>query len=413
MSATKCDRFFQIPFMIWIIGLSALLTNLSSIMVFSLTPLYLTQVFGLTTFHLGILEGVVEFFSWAIRVFSGVFSDYLRKRKPLLVFAYTMTTLARPIFAFAPSVGWIYCAKIIDRISNGLQATPREALVGDIAPKEKKGACYGLRQMLGFIGSILGALSIMILMAYAQNNFNFIFWAASVPSFLALFVMIFFVKDKAACSTNSDLIDIQRQSCSIIFKKILQLDSAYWNLILVAGVFMMSNFSGAYRILQADHVGLSQGLVSIVMLVQNIGALSAFPIGKLSDKYDRRILLAIGCFTTILADLAFGLVSSIIGVVIGATLWGIQMGITQSIFQAMIADKIHSDFRGTGFGIYYLVTALSLFLANMVMGFVFETYGSTMAFMFSAIMAFFGILLIGILKFESKKELIVASEIGA
>lgn len=404
MSEIKSDKFFQIPFMIWIIGVSALLTNLSSIMVISLTPIYLTQVFGLTTFHLGILEGVVEFFSWSIRVFSGVFSDYLRKRKPLIVFAYTLTTLARPILALAPNVGWIYCAKLMDRISNGLQATPREALVGDIAPKEKKGACYGLRQMLGFIGSILGALSIMFLMAYAQNNYNFIFWAASVPSFLALFVMIVFVKDKDAVNANSDLTDTKRQSCSIILKKILQLDLVFWNLILIAGVFMMSNFSGAYRILQADHVGLSQGLVSVVMLVQNIGALSAFPIGKLSDKYDRRILLAIGCFITILADLSFGLVNNVMGVVIGATLWGIQMGVTQSIFQAMIADKIHSDLRGTGFGIYYLVTAFSLFLANTVMGFVFETYGSTMAFMFSATMASLGILLIRILKFESKEE---------
>ncbi|MBI5346915.1 MAG: MFS transporter [Chlamydiae bacterium] len=396
----KQDKFFELPIMIWVIGASALLSNLSSIMIFSLTPLYLTQVFGLATFHLGILEGIVEFCSWAIRIFSGVFSDYLKKRKPLLIVAYALTILARPIFALAPNIGWIYSAKLLDRISNGLQATPREALVGDVAPKEKKGACYGLRQSLGFAGSILGALIVMFVMGYAQNNFKLIFWIAGIPSLLALLAMIFFVKDVVA---KSDKIEKSSQPFSIILKNVLHLDFDFWKLILVAGVFMTSNFSGAYRILQADHIGFSLASVSIVMLVQNIGALSAFPMGKLSDKSDRRRILAIGFFITILADLFLGLVNNAMGIIAGSILWGAQMGITQSIFQSMIADSIHPDLRGTGFGIYYLVVACALLAANSVMGYMFQAYGSTMGFMLSAMIAFIGLLLIGILKPSPKK----------
>lgn len=407
INATKCDKLFKIPYMIWIIGVSALLTNFSSIIVFSLTPIYLTQVFGITTFHLGILEGIVEFCSWGIRIFSGFVSDYFKKRKPLLIVAYGLATLVRPVFALAPNVGWIYFAKLIDRISNGLQATPREALVGDIAPKEKKGACYGLRQSLGFAGSIGGALSIMLLMPLLQNSFTYMFWAAAIPSLLALLSLVFFVKD--VISINSQQVDKHRKSVSTLLKEILNLNSTFWLLILVAGIFMISNCSGAYRILQANNVGLSLESVSIVMLVQNIGALSGFPIGKLSDKYDRRVLLALGFIITILAHLSFGLVNSVSGVIIGATLWGVQIGITQSIFQAMIADTIHPDLRGTGFGIYYLVTAFSLFVANTIMGFVFESYGSRMAFIFSAIVAFIGLLLLGVLRQPPKKLSVVVS----
>lgn len=405
MSNLKHDRFFQIPIMIWVIGIGALLTNFSSIMVFSLTPIYLTQVLGLTTFHFGILEGILEFSSWAIRVFSGIFSDYLRKRKPLLVFAYTLTTCTRPILALATGIGSIYSAKLMDRISNGLQASPREALVGDIAPKEKKGACYGLRQALGFIGSILGALSIMFLMAHMKQDFHFIFWLASIPSLLALLMMIFLVKDSSRTHSHPEK---ERQPPLFFIKNMTRLDPIFWNLIWVAGIFMISNFSGAYRILQANHVGLSQGFASLVMIMQNIGALAAFPIGKLSDKTDRKRLLALGCCITILANFFFGFMSNAIGAMIGAILWGIQIGITQSMFQTMIADTVHPDLRGTGFGIYYLVTAFSLFLANAVMGFIFEAYGSTTAFMFSALIAFFGILLIGMLKLERKKETLVS-----
>ncbi len=401
----KCDRFFKIPYMIWIIGISTMLVNLSSIMVFSLTPIYLTQVFGMTTFHLGILEGIVEFISWGIRIFAGFISDYFKKRKPLLVTAYILTIFARPVLALAPNIAWVYCAKIIDRISNGLQATPREALVGDIAPKEKKGACYGLRQSLGFAGSILGAISVMVLMPYLNNNFSYVFWVTAIPSVLALLALIFFVKD--IVSTNPKQAKSQPKPIPILLKEITSLDPAFWLLLFVAGIFMMSNYSGAYRILQANNVGIPLESVSIVMLVQNIGALAGFPMGRLSDKYDRKILLSIGFAITILSNLCFGMINSVLGVILGATLWGVQMGVTQSIFQAMIADIVHPDLRGTSFGIYYLVTACTLFVANTVMGFVFESYGYTMAFMFSAAMAFIGLLSIGILGKPSKKQLVV------
>src|SRR3546814_279202 len=130
---------FSLPKSIWGIGLVTLLVNLSSVIIFSLSPIYLTTVLGVSTFNLGILEGFVEATSWFTRIFAGILSDYLYRRKPILVFAYTLSALSRPIFAIAPSLGWIAGARLIDRFSNGLQATPREALVGDLAPQSLKG----------------------------------------------------------------------------------------------------------------------------------------------------------------------------------------------------------------------------------------------------------------------------------
>ena len=164
----------RIPSTIWAIGIVTLLINLSSIVIFSLSPLYITQVFGLATFELGLLEGVIESCSWFTRIFAGVVSDYLHKRKPILIVAYSLTALSRPIFALAPNIGWIYGARLSDRISNGLQATPREALVGDVAPHDLKGACYGLRQTLSLVGSLLGAIGVMYLMRRTGNNYEFI-----------------------------------------------------------------------------------------------------------------------------------------------------------------------------------------------------------------------------------------------
>jgi len=402
----KKHSFTEIPITVWVIGMVTLLINLSSIMIFSLSPLYLTQVFGLATFHLGILEGIVEFTSWCIRIFSGVVSDYLHKRKPLLLFAYTLTALSRPIFALAPSIGWIYTAKLTDRISNGLQATPREALVGDVAPKGMKGACYGLRQSLGVIGSLLGASGVMILMRYTNNNYEFIFWLAGIPPLLALIAVIFFIKDAPPTPTENTANKLQRMTFSAQLKNTKNLTPAFWTVIFVGGIFMMSNFSGAYRILQAQRMGFPLADISIVMVLQNFGAmLSAFPIGKLSDTIDRRILLGFGFFITIASNLFMGFGGGVFGVVVGSALWGMQMGITQSILLTMVADTTSQDLRGTAFGIYYLVNAFALFIANTLTGCLFDSYSPTVAFTVSAAIAGAGLTLLPLIKPYPKKAL--------
>ncbi len=389
----------KIPKAIWIIGFVTLLMNLSSIMIFSLTPLYITQVFGLAAFHLGLLEGGVEFCSWITRIFSGVISDFLKKRKPILIFAYACTFLSRPVFALASNVWWVYAAKLTDRISNGIQATPREALVGDIAPKGTKGTCYGLRQSLGLLGSLLGATGIVYLMRATNNNYEFIFWIAAIPPLLALVAMTFFVKDPV--QTPSIKQEENQNSFSLLgqIKKIPHLGKAFWCITLVSGVFMTSNYSGAYRILQAERIGFPLTDISIIMVIQNLAALlSAFPTGRLSDRIDRRILLAIGFCITILSNISLGFIEGIPGIIIGSALWGMQMGITQSVFLALVADASDRSLRGTAFGMYYFVTAIALFTANCSMGWLFDLYGPTLAFVFSGATAAIGLPLLLLIK---------------
>ena len=149
--ANKVPFFLQIPMTVWAIGIVSLLVNSSSVIVFSLFPIYVTGVLGVSLTGLGIIEALVEATAWFTRIFSGVISDYIHRRKPLLLAAYSLAVVSRFIFPLAASVSWLVGARAIDRIANGLQASPREALVGDVAPKHLKGACYGLRQTLGLI----------------------------------------------------------------------------------------------------------------------------------------------------------------------------------------------------------------------------------------------------------------------
>jgi MFS family permease len=404
--ASKNQKIFQIPLTIWILGSMSLLLNASSIMIFSLSPLYLTQIFGLAAVYLGIFEGCVEFCSWTTRVFAGALSDYLSKRKPVLLFACALTVLARPIFAIASSAGWVYVAKLLDRIANGFQAPPREALVGDVAPSNLKGSCYGLRLSLGVIGSLLGAIALMYLMRSTNNNYTLIFWIASIPPFLALAALLLFVKDSSSTTTDQEVQEKKKIGYfTVFYQKASQLTRDYWSIIWITGVFMISNYSGAYRILQAQSTGFPIGDIAILMIAQNLGnMIAAFPVGKLSDKIDRRILLMFGFSMTVLANCCFGFISGTFSMIVGSALWGVQMGITQSILSAMVADTAKKDLRGTAFGIYYFVIAFSLFAANTLMGVLSGRYGHTAGFIASGAIAAIGMGLVFLIKTPYSKK---------
>jgi MFS family permease len=369
-------------------------------MIFSLYPLFVTQVFGLATLHLGILEGIIEFVSWATRILSGVISDYLRKRKPVLLVAYLMTCISRPFFPLAGTVVWAYVGKVLDRIANGLQASPREALIGDVTPKDRKGAAYGLRQSMGVLGSLIGAIVVIGLMRYSDNDYSFVFWVASVPPVLALLGVYFFIEEPPFLS-NPEKEAKAKQKLTLLqqLKEIRQLDFVFWSLLLVGGIFMLSNYNGVYRLLVAEKSGFATSDVSLIMVIQNLGImLAAFPIGRLSDKLDRRALLACGMLLAIASNLCFILLDGVTGIVAGTLLWGLQMGSTQSILLSMVAHSAPKHLRGSAFGIYYLVVAFALCIANIMTGYFFHYYGYHAAFQLSAILATVSLLMIPLIK---------------
>ncbi len=410
MTITKANRkISQIPRTVWILGVMTLLLNLSSIMIFSLSPLYLTQVMGLAAMYLGVFEGCVEFCSWITRVFAGALSDYLNKRKPVLLFACIATVIARPIFAIAPNVICVYGAKLLDRISNGFQATPREALVGDVSPAEIKGTCYGLRQSLGVVGSLLGAAALMYLMRITHNDYKLIFWIASIPPVLALGALVFFVKDSSTAASEQKMQEKKKEKYFIeLIQKIRHLSGGFWTVICVTAVFMVSNYSGAYRILQAENAGFPLQDISIIMIAQNLGTMiAAFPMGRLSDMIDRRILLTIGFFMTITSNVFLVFLGGVSGILIGSMLWGMQMGVTQSILSTMVADTTHKGLRGTAFGIYYCVIAFSLLSANTLMGCLSSQYGLSAGFVSSGVIAAAAICLVFLVMkpFRNQKSL--------
>lgn len=387
---------FTIPFSIWALGSVSFLMKISAVIVFNLSPLFITHVLGASMFTVGVLEGFIEAISLLTRIFAGVLSDFIHKRKGIIAIGYLFALASRPLLALATTMMDVFLARGFDRIGNGLDATPRDALVGDLAPPSIKGACYGLRESLSRAGAFFGSLLVMGLLWLMPGNYSFILWLAAIPTVLALLVLLIFVKDPVSEKSQH-----QKTKRKFNFKEVWHLPIAFWLTILLSALFMISNFSGAFLILRAEQAGLELHLISLVMIIQNLAtAAVAYPVGYLSDKMGRRSMMALGIVLVILADILLATDGSLFMLLCGVLFWGAEMGITQSILAIFLADACPKEVRGTGFGLFHLVNGMCVIIANSLAGWMWSEVEPSYTFYTSAVLAAFSAL---VLPFIHKK----------
>jgi MFS family permease len=368
----------HVPREIWLISLANMLINIASIITFSFTPFFLIATFGISRLNFGIIEGIVEGSSWGIRVLSGALSDWMRKRKLLMTLGYALLALSRPFYIFATSILWVFSGRMIDRIANGLQASPREALTADYAPADLRGLCFGIRQACGWMGSVIGAIVGVIAMKLSGDNFRLVFAISSVPAVAAAVIVWAFIKDSPRLA-DPEKEGGQTQSTNthrLRFSDLKQLSKSYWILLAVSSTYMLARFSESFISLRAENLGMEKAYIPIVIAIISLAsAFSAYPAGILSDRIDRRIFVGAGLLTVILSDIILAASTSVTGILIGSITWGVQVGLCQGLFVTMVADRAPKSLRGTAFGIYFLVSGIAMFIASSIAGWLSHTLG--------------------------------------
>jgi MFS family permease len=348
--------------------------DISSEMIHSLLPLFMVTTLGASAFTVGVIEGLAESTALMIKVFSGVLSDYLGKRKGLALFGYALSALTKPLFAIAPSLGLVLTARLVDRVGKGLRGAPRDALIADIAPPHLRGAAFGLRQALDTVGAFLGPLLATGLMLLWFNDFRAIFWVSVIPGFMAVALLLFGVHEPQSYKRV-------KRSNPIKKTNIKRLGASYWWVVVIGAVFTLARFSEAFLVLRARQSGISMALVPLIMVAMNlIYALSAYPFGKLSDHMSHTKLLALGLVILIAADLILAINDHWCFVVIGVALWGIHLGMTQGLLARMVADSAPTDLRGTAYGFFNLMSGIALLIASGVAGWLWDQFGSEFTF---------------------------------
>jgi len=364
----------QIPRGIWALGFVSMFMDISSEMIHALLPIYLVTVLGASATVVGLIEGIAEATASITKVFSGALSDWLGRRKLLAAIGYGLAAFTKPVFPLATTVGWVVAARFIDRVGKGIRGAPRDALVADIAPAELRGASFGLRQSLDTVGAFIGPLAAIGLMAATADDFRMVFWFAVIPAFLAFGLMVFGV-DEPARPARKEKRQLPRLA------DIPGLGAAFWIMVAVAAVLTLARFSEAFLILRASDVGLPVALAPAVMVVMNIVyALAAYPAGALSDRVGRGGVLAAGIAFLIAADLILAFEPTIGFAFLGVALWGLHMGFTQGIFATLVADTVPARLRGTAFGLFNFVSGAAMLLASLIAGGLWDVYGPAATF---------------------------------
>ncbi|MBL8416529.1 MAG: MFS transporter [Propionivibrio sp.] len=374
MTKSAISPLSQIPAGVWVLGFVSMLMDISSEMIHSLLPLFMVSVLGASAFSVGLIEGLAESTALIVKVFSGALSDYLGRRKGLAVFGYALGALTKPLFALAPSLGIVLAARLLDRVGKGIRGAPRDALVADIAPPQVRGAAFGLRQALDTVGAFLGPLLAVGLMLLWANDFRAVFWVAVIPGLMAVALLLFGIREPERQEQGKRSNPIRRANLT-------RLGAPYWWVVGIGAVFSLARFSEAFLVLRAQQGGIPAALVPLVMVAMNlIYAVSAYPLGKLSDRMSHTRLLALGLLVLIAADLVLASNEHWAVVIAGVALWGVHMGITQGLLATMVADTAPADLRGTAYGFFNLMSGIAILVASGVAGLLWDHFGASFTF---------------------------------
>ena len=375
----------RVPGAVWALGVVSMFMDISSEMIHGLLPVFLVSVLGASTATVGVVEGIGEATASISKLFSGWLSDKLRKRKMLTVIGYSLAAISKPLFAIAKNVFWVLAARFSDRIGKGIREAPREALIGDLVGPNLRGAAYGLRQSLDTVGAFVGPLLAIVIMVRYHNNFRLVFWLALIPAMTAVAVLVLGVREP-------QLTDHDQEQLPIRWMELGQLNGSYWGIVAVGAILTLARFSEAFLVLRAGNVGLPIRLAPLVLVVMNVVyAASAYPIGELSDRFDRRILLGIGFILLFLADIVLAFSVGILTTMLGIGLWGLHMGMSQGLLSALVADVAPYELRGTAFGLFNFATGVALLMANLTAGVLWKAIGPSATFLAGAAFTIIGL----------------------
>ncbi len=364
-------------FNIIILGITSLLTDISSEMIYPILPIYLVTQLGVGPAILGLIEGIAESLSSLLKVFSGYFSDKIKSRKPFAIFGYASSTLGK--FFLYISVNWwfVLAGRVIDRFGKGIRTAPRDALIADSAKDKKKGAAFGLHRAMDTLGATIGVFGVYLLITKYKGTFKNIFLFSLIPAFLGV-LFLFLVKEKKSQAQSSPAkIQFNWQA----------LDKRLKLFLIFTLIFTLGNSSNQFLLLRAKSLGSPLPQVILFYLVYNIiYGLVAYPASRLSDKIGRKKLLVLGYLFYGLVYLGFAMNKSINNFWFLFGVYGLYIGFTEGVEKALVADIAPADLRATAIGLHATLVGIGLLPASLLAGMLWKSLGPAWTFYFGGFM---------------------------
>lgn len=388
----KDKRRFGIERNIYFIGLTSFFTDISTKMVYSIMPMFLLSL-GASKTTISLIEGIAESTAALLKVFSGIWSDRLKKSKPFMLIGYGLSSLIIPLYSLVIFPFQVLILRFIERVGKGIRAAPRDSLISASSPEGKVGKSFGIHKAMDNSGAIIGPLAAFSLLYFFQLKFEFIFLIAAIPAFIGVFIIITFIKEVRSTEQRSKLV--------LSFSA---LPRNYYFFLLIVFLFTLGNSTDALLLVKATETGIDPFFIPLLYLTSNVVSVAlAVPLGKLSDKIGRGKLIVAGYLVYSGTYLLFGMFDRIEVLVFLFIPYGIYSGLTDGSHKALVTDLVGKNLKGTGFGIFHALIGITLLPASLIAGTLYDNFGNGAPFYFGSMMSFLAAILMVVFVVRGRK----------
>jgi MFS family permease len=383
---------------VMMMGIVSFFTDFSTEMVLGVLPIFVVKDLGASRAILGAMEGSAELTSYVLRMVSGSLSDKIGKRKIFVVIGYTLSTVSKPFFVL--SSGWLdaFIVRVVDRMGKGIRTAPRDALIADSVSESISGKAFGIHRTIDQMGAIIGPITAFAILGVMDIRYVFLF--SLIPGAIAVIILVFYVKEISITKIRN------RFSETKIFSNIaiiVRENKPFVALLIVSAIFSLGAFNFSFVLLKASDSGVEESLIPIVYAVINIShAAIGIPSGLLADKIGKEKVLIIGYSTLVVTAILMVMEVSENSLYpyIYAMVFGLYLGISETVQRAIVPKYVSSELRGTAFGLFYIVIGTCFFISNVTFGFLWDSYNFNFAALYSVVLSLLGIL--GMIAFLQK-----------
>lgn len=375
------------------VGLISFFADLSSELLYPITPLFITGVLHASMTSLGMIEGCAELTASLIKGWAGKKSDQVGSRRKFVWGGYLISTLSKASIGLAGSWVGVLVARSLDRVGKGVRTAPRDALIAESVPKEQLGFAFGVHRGMDTLGAVLGPLfTIYLLGIYGQESLRSFYFYALIPGLLAVILATRLPETvkagaKAAMNLAGDLSrSLQGSGAMTSNGRLAQLPRSYFVFMLGWGIFSFANSSDAFLILKTqNHETSLTRTVFMYCLFNLVYAVSSPFLGKIADRFGKLFVLKVSLVVFAGVYVGFGL---------GLNPWilfpvyGLFMGMSEGVGKALVADFVpegrQKDLGATAQGFFGLVTGISALGASLIAGLLWDQFGESAPFFYGA-----------------------------
>jgi len=372
---------YRPPKNILILGLTSFFNDLSAEMIQAILPAFFVSVLKTGAASLGLVGGLADGASSLIKLYSGRYSDKLQKRKPFVIFGYSLSVITRPIYLLVSSVTGVAGLLVADRIGKGLRESPRDALISLSTPKEEMGRAFGFHRTLDTLGAITGPLVAYLILRAYPTGFHIVFATAFFAGIFAV-LTILFVKEIVGEIQNKNLSLLSLAGFSGDFKR-----------YLIALLFLsLGSMPVAVLLLKTQSIGLTLASIPLFYLLYNLSyAGFSFSAGKLSDSIGSRKVVALGYLLLIASYILIAFSQNTLLLIIGFLVLGLFPAFTDGVQRALASELSSDEQRGSALGYVNAISGIGLLFAGVGGGYVWQHFGVTYALMIADILVLMGV----------------------